>query len=182
MKLRTILLLLTLLAAAPAAQAQRPLCIVNGRPYDGDALREIPSSEIERIEELPADERTVARYGPRANNGVVLVTLRYDTPARFAADTLSFAEYIARQVRWDDSDPVARVVYRFEVDTAGRVVLGDLLESTDGRLRRKVERAVEQAPRWEPASREGRPVATQHVLRLQLPEGRTYRERAVLLY
>ena len=124
-----------------------PVYIVNGERYEGDAFREIPPAEIERMEQLPADEQTIERYGSDASNGVILITLKYDSKAVFTADSLSFDRYVARRIKWDATDPVARVVYRFKVQCDGSVVLTDLLESTDGRLRRKVVKAVEEAPR-----------------------------------
>ncbi|MDE6865117.1 MAG: TonB-dependent receptor plug domain-containing protein, partial [Alistipes sp.] len=63
------------------ARAQQPLYIVNGVPTT-DNIAQIPPEDIERIETLPADEESIARYGEQASNGVVLVTLRYDEPAR----------------------------------------------------------------------------------------------------
>ena len=165
-----------------SAQERRPVYIVNGERYEGDAFREIPPAEIERMEQLPADEQTIERYGSDASNGVILITLKYDSKAVFTADSLSFDRYVARRIKWDATDPVARVVYRFKVQCDGSVVLTDLLESTDGRLRRKVVKAVEEAPRWSPATKDGRPVETEHVLRVQLPEGRAMPpERAVIL-
>lgn len=179
-----ILVLFLLVAVAPGgfAQQRRAVYIVNGEHYDGDPLREIPPAEIERMEQLPADEQTIARYGADASNGVILITLKYDTKARFSVDTLSFDRYVANHVEWGGTDPVARVVYRFRVESDGRVVLTDLLESTDNRLRRKVVKAVEEAPEWIPATKNGQPVATEHVLRIQLPAGRPMPpERAVIL-
>ena len=174
MNIRTILFLLVAAAVALplSAQERRPVYIVNGERYEGDAFREIPPAEIERMEQLPADEQTIERYGSDASNGVILITLKYDSKAVFTADSLSFDRYVARRIKWDATDPVARVVYRFKVQCDGSVVLTDLLESTDGRLRRKVVKAVEEAPRWSPATKDGRPVETEHVLRVQLPEGR----------
>jgi len=168
----------TLLAAA----AQRPLCIVNGKPYAGDPLREIAPADIESMEQLPADERTIALYGDRASDGVLLITLRYDTEARFTADSISFRNYIERRIAWGPDDPTARVVFRYRVLEDGSVELTDLLESTDGRLKRKVVKAVGEAPRWEPALKNGQPVVTEHVLRIQLPQGRPMPpERAVII-
>ena len=165
MNIRTLLFLLVAAAVALplSAQERRPVYIVNGERYEGDAFREIPPAEIERMEQLPADEQTIERYGSDASNGVILITLKYDSKAVFTADSLSFDRYVARRIKWDATDPVARVVYRFKVQCDGSVVLTDLLESTDGRLRRKV-------------------VETEHVLRVQLPEGRAMPpERAVIL-
>ena len=176
MNIRTILFLLVAAAVALplSAQERRPVYIVNGERYEGDAFREIPPAEIERMEQLPADEQTIERYGSDASNGVILITLKYDSKAVFTADSLSFDRYVARRIKW--------VVYRFKVQCDGSVVLTDLLESTDGRLRRKVVKAVEEAPRWSPATKDGRPVETEHVLRVQLPEGRAMPpERAVIL-
>ena len=158
MNIRTILFLLVAAAVALplSAQERRPVYIVNGERYEGDAFREIPPAEIERMEQLPADEQTIERYGSDASNGVILITLKYDSKAVFTADSLSFDRYVARRIKWDATDPVARVVYRFKVQCDGSVVLTDLLESTDGRLRRKVVKAVEEAPRWSPATKAGR--------------------------
>ena len=184
MNIRTILFLLVAAAVALplSAQERRPVYIVNGERYEGDAFREIPPAEIERMEQLPADEQTIERYGSDASNGVILIMLKYDSKAVFTADSLSFDRYVARRIKWDATDPVARVVYRFKVQCDGSVVLTDLLESTDGRLRRKVVKAVEEAPRWSPATKDGLPVETEHVLRVQLPEGRAMPpERAVIL-
>ena len=169
MNIRTILFLLVAAAVALplSAQERRPVYIVNGERYEGDAFREIPPAEIERMEQLPADEQTIERYGSDASNGVILITLKYDSKAVFTADSLSFDRYVARRIKWDATDPVARVVYRFKVQCDGSVVL---------------VKAVEEAPRWSPATKDGRPVETEHVLRVQLPEGRAMPpERAVIL-
>ena len=156
MNIRTILFLLVAAAVALplSAQERRPVYIVNGERYEGDAFREIPPAEIERMEQLPADEQTIERYGSDASNGVILITLKYDSKAVFTADSLSFDRYVARRIKWDATDPVARVVYRFKVQCDGSVVLTDLLESTDGRLRRQGRpagrdgtRAARAAPR-----------------------------------
>lgn len=71
---------------------------------------------------------------------------------------------------------------RFKVQCDGSVVLTDLLESTDGRLRRKVVKAVGRGSAVVARDKDGRPVETEHVLRVQLPEGRAMPpERAVIL-
>lgn len=99
---------------------------------------------------LPADEQTIARYGTEASNGVILITLRYDTPARFPEADGSFNDYISKQTDWDDSLPAARVVLRYKITTDGRTVPTDELEATDRRLRRRVIDAVEKHPAGSP--------------------------------
>lgn len=168
---KTILLLSILTFAGLLAAAQEPIYIVNGEVV-GD-IRNIPPGDIESTEMLPADEQAIARYGTEASNGVILITLRYDTPARFPEADGSFNDYISEQTEWDDSLPAARVVLRYKITTDGRTVPTDELEATDRRLRRRVIDAVEKAPRWQPAMRDGKPVESEGVLRVQLPEGKS---------
>ena len=157
---------------ADARVQQRPLCIVNGVPTTEEIDR-IPTANIERIETLPADEETIARYGEAASNGVILVTLRYDEPAHFEVEGVeSFGEYIARHVKWTATDPAARVIVRYTITAAGRTVVESVLESTDNRLKRRVLKAIEEAPTWRPAAKAGEPVASKGVLRIQLPAGK----------
>ena len=111
----------------------------------------------------------------------MLITLRYDEPARFQADT-TFGSYIARQVRWDDDEPVARVVLRYTITPEGTIRIDDTLESTDNRLKRRVVKAVEEAPRWLPAQKNGKAIASQGILSIQLPEGRPMPRRVELVY
>lgn len=157
-------------AAILSVAAQQPLYLVNGTPADD--IASIPPDDIELVEELPADEETIARFGPRASNGVILITLRYDEPARFEADSLSFGNYIACRVRWEAHEPAARVVLRYRITAEGQTIVEDELESTDNRLKRRVLKAVEEAPRWRPARKNGRAVESEGVLRIQLPEGK----------
>ena len=166
---RLLLLLSLLLAAAHDAAAQEPLYLVNGREVE--EIGSIPPDDVESIEMLRADEETIARYGEKAFNGVMVVTLRYDSPARFTAAE-SFDAYIASQVKWSDDETAARVVLRYTVNTDGRAEVSAELESTDSRLRRRVLKAVEEAPLWAPATKHGAPVASEGVLRIQLPEGK----------
>ena len=75
-------------------------------------------------------------------------------------------------MRWDASEPAARVVLRYKVTPEGDTVVHQELESTDKRLKRRVLKAVTEAPRWTPAQKNGRPIESEGVLRIQLPEGK----------
>lgn len=167
---RFVFLLFIAFSVVVPARGQQPLYIVNG--IERSDIRDIDPEVIEQMEELPADEFTIDRYGEKATNGVVLITLKYDTPARFTADTVSFARFVARQIKWSDSDPTARVVLRYRIAEDGSLTILETLQSTDPRLKRRVEKIVEASPRWEPARKAGKAVATEGVLRLQLPEGK----------
>ena len=152
-----------------AVVAQRPLYIVNG--VETEEIESIPPDDIENIESLPADEETIARYGEKAANGVILISLRYDKPAVFEAGT-TFDEYIAGQVKWDDDEPAARIILRYTVTPEGKAVLAQELESTDNRLKRRVLKALSEAPHWHPAQKNGVAVASEGVLHIQLPKGK----------
>lgn len=168
--MKRYLFLFILAAASFRGFAQLPLYIVNGKPTD--EIASIPPEDIEQVEMLPADEESIARYGQRAAYGVMLITLRYDEPARFEADSVSFGSYIARQIHWDQSEPAARVVLRYKITSDGETLIDSELESTDNRLKRRVLKAVEEAPHWQPALKSGTPVESEGVLRIQLPEGK----------
>ena len=165
---RSLLLFLIILSAR-VVSAQQPLYIVNGKP--ATTIAHIDPENIEKIDELPADEETIARYGQAASNGVLLVTLRYDEPARFNSDS-TFGNYIARQVKWNADEPAARVVIRYKITPEGRTVVSKELESTDNRLKRRVLKAIAEAPVWQPARKNGVPVESEGVLRIQLPVGK----------
>lgn len=151
------------------AQSSGPLYIVNGREMSD--VKHIPQSDIESIEPLEVNDESIARYGNRASNGIIIVTLKYDRYAEFQGGK-SFQKYIASQVKWPSHEPAARVILRYRVGTDGSVEVGDVIESTDNRLRRKVLAAVAAAPKWSPASRNGVPVTSDHVLDIRLPAGK----------
>ncbi len=159
-------------------QQHHPLYIVNGKP--SEEIHTIPPQDIEHVEELPADEQTIARYGTKAAYGVLLITLRYDEPAQFPADSL-FSNYIARQVKWDDTEPAARVILRYKIQPDGQLTIDKELESTDSRLKRRVLKAVAEAPKWRPAQKKGKPVESEGVLHIQLPAGKQIQRLPVIV-
>ena len=178
------LLFLSLSAPDATAQSRKrlPLYIVNGERMSEEQVKGIHPKDIEDNHLLPADEQTIERYGHEAANGVVVITLRYDTPARFEIDgqTTNYSNYIADRVKWDDTDPVARIIISFKVKADGTVSDNDVLEATDKRLLRRIEKAMAEAPRWRPALKDGKGVETTHLLKVTLPKGRTMpRERVV---
>lgn len=177
-------LFLALSAPDAAAQSRKrmPLYIVNGERMTEEQVKDIHPKDIEDNHLLPADEQTIERYGHEAANGVVVITLRYDTPARFEVDgqVTNYSNYIADRVKWDETDPVARIIISFKVKADGSVADNDVLEATDKRLLRRIEKAMAEAPRWQPALKQGKGVETTHLLKVTLPKGRTMpRERVV---
>ena len=151
------------------AQAQAPLYIVNG--VEMESVKHIPEQNIEHIDHLPANEATVARYGEKANNGVIVVTLRYDKEARFTGNK-PLADYVAERVKWPDNYGVARYVARYTIEADGSFRLGTELESTDHQLRKRVLKVLQSLPAWHPATKQGKAVESEYVLAVQLPRGK----------
>ena len=171
MRIATILVtaMATFGSLLSVARTSTPIYIVNGREMSD--VKHIPQSDIESIEQLEINDESIARYGTRASNGVIVITLKYDKYASFEGGK-SFEKYIASQVKWGSNEPAARVILRYTVGTDGKVTIGNTIEATDNRLRRKVVAAVVNAPTWTPASRNGVAVESEHVLDIRLPEGK----------
>ena len=146
-----------------------PLYIVNG--VEMESVKHIPEANIEHIDHLPANEESVAKYGERANNGVIIVTLRYDREAEFTGGK-SLAEYVAERVKWSEHWGVAQFVARYTIGADGSFRLGDVLQSTDHQFRQRVLRALQNLPAWQPATKQGKAVESDYVLFVQLPKGK----------
>ena len=115
---------------------------------------------------------------------MVVITLSYDTEASFTLNgkPQSYSNYIAEQVKWNEPNPAARVIISFTVNPDGTVSERNVLEATDRRLLKRIRKAMAEAPRWQPALKDGKGVSTQHVLRITLPKGRTpYRAGVVII-
>lgn len=177
-----VAMLLTETATAQIFTPQLPIYIVNGQRMSEEQVREIEPEDILTNTLLPADEQTIEKYGPDASNGVIVISLRYDTPARFEVDgePTSFSNYIAQQIKWGEMDPIAQVVMELTVGADGRAVESEVLDSSDRRLLNRVRNAIEEAPLWVAAKKDGQGVQTKHILRVTLPIGSTMpRERVI---
>ena len=149
--------------------AQKPLYIVNG--VEMESVKHIPEENIEHIDHLAANEESVAKYGERANNGVIIVTLRYDKEAQFTGDK-PLADYVGKRVKWPENYGVARFVARYTIGADGSFQLGSILESTDHQLRKRVLKVLQSLPKWQPATKQGKAVESEYVLAIQLPKGK----------
>ena len=166
--MRLLLLIFAGLFTTVSLSAHGPLYVVNGVAVE--SIEGIAQSDIETIETLPADEETIAKWGIEASEGVVLVTLRYDSPARFSTEGYSnFTDYLAHTVRWSDMHPAERVSLRVKVDVEGRATVTEVLDATSRQFLRCVERAIAKAPLWSPAMRDGEAVESLHLVNLKLP-------------
>ena len=161
-----------------------PIYIVNGERMDEDDVKAIHPEDIVSNELLTVDEKLIEKYGHDAANGVIVITLRYDTPAYFEenGEPTNFSQYIAERIKWKEIDGIARVVMSFTVDGDGVVKEKDVLESSDRRLLARIRKELEEAPRWVSAKKDGKGIETDHVLRITLPIGSTMpRERVILI-
>ena len=177
--LRRAITILAMLCAIEA-YAYKPLYVVNGVVVD--SIEHIPHENIERIDNLPADEQSIAQWGLGASEGVILVTLRYDTEARFSHNGYNnFTDYLASTVRWEDTMSAERVSLRIVVDTSGKAVISEVISSSSKQFLKRVMKAIDQAPLWTPAQRDGVSVESLHLVNLQLPKGKSMpREMGVI--
>ncbi len=180
--MRHLLLVITLiLGTAFTLSARGPMYVVNGTIVE--SIDHIAQEDIERIYHLPADDETIAKWGLEASEGVILVTLRYDTPAEFRSGAIdNFTTYLAKSVRWSDKMDAARVSLRITVDASGRATISKVLQATSRQFLKRVKDAIERAPAWSPAMRDGVAVESTHLINLLLPEGEQLPvERGVIL-
>ena len=177
--LRRAITILAMLCAIEA-YAYKPLYVVNGVVVD--SIEHIPHENIERIDNLPADEQSIAQWGLGASEGVILVTLLYDTEARFSHNGYNnFTDYLASTVRWEDTMSAERVSLRIVVDTSGKAVISEVISSSSKQFLKRVMKAIDQAPLWTPAQRDGVSVESLHLVNLQLPKGKSMpREMGVI--
>lgn len=151
--------------------ARGPLYVVNGSRVEG--IEHIEQANIERIDVLPATEETIEKWGIEASEGVIMVTLKYDTPAYFAAEGYNnFTTYLQHTVKWDKNMPAERVSLRLTIDSEGRVTIAKVLQSTSRQYQKRVERAIAQAPCWTPATKSGKAVESTQLVNLLMPEGK----------
>ena len=136
-----------------------------------ESVKHIPEKNIEHIDHLAANEESVAKYGERANNGVIIVTLRYDKEAKFTGGK-SLADYIGERVKWPENYGVARFVARYTIEADGSFRLGTILQSTDHQFRKRVLKVLQSLPKLEPATKQGKAVESEYVLAVQLPKGK----------
>ncbi len=136
-----------------------------------ESVKNIPERNIEHIDHLAANEETVAKYGERANNGVIIVTLCYDKEAKFMGEK-PLADYVAERMKWNESWGVARYVARYTIEADGSFCLGTELESTDRQFRKRVLKVLQSLPAWQPATKQGKAVESEYILSVQLPRGK----------
>lgn len=179
--LRHFAIVVVALATTLTATAREPLYVVNGEVVA--TIEGIPHEDIESIDVLPANEDTIAIWGLEASEGVILVKLRYDTPACFSAEGhTNFTDYLASKVKWNENMPAERVSLRLSIGIDGRATINEVLQTTSRQFLKRVEKAIATSPLWSSATRDGRAVESIVLVNLQLPEGKELPvERAVII-
>ena len=168
--MRIIATLLALLTAS-ALWAQHPLYVVNGNIVE--SIEHIPQEDIESIDVLPADEETIAEWGLAASEGVIIVRLKYDSPATFNVEGYSnFTTYLAQHIKWSNNMPAERASLRLCITEDGAIEIVEVLDTTSRQFLKRVTKAIESAPRWQPAMRDGKAIESLQLVNIQLPLGK----------
>lgn len=151
--------------------ARGPLYVLNGVRVE--SIEGVEQTNIERIDVLPATEETIEKWGIEASEGVIMVTLKYDTPALFDAEGFNnFTTYLQHKVKWDKNIPAERVSLRLTIDSEGRATIAKVLQSTSRQYQKRVERAIALSPCWTPATKNGKAVESTQLVNLLLPVGK----------
>ena len=138
--MRTLTTLLALLMST-SLWAQQPLYVVNGRVVE--SIDGIPQSDIESINVLPADEETIAEWGLAASEGVIVVRLKFDTPATVAAEGYNnFTAYLAKQIKWEENMPAERASLRLNITEEGSIEVVEVLDTTSRQFLKRVTKAI----------------------------------------
>ena len=168
--MRTLATLLAILWAT-ALWAQQPLYVVNGRVVE--SIEGIPHDDIESIDVLPADEDTIAEWGLAASEGVIVVRLKFDTPATFSAEGFNnFTSYLAKHIKWKENMPAERASLRLNITEEGSIEVVEVLDTTSRQFLKRVTEAINSAPRWQPAMRDSKPIESLQLVNIQLPLGK----------
>lgn len=164
-----IFIVLSMIVLPTSASLQEPIYIVNG--VEWESIKDIPVENIESTDDLPINDQLIAKYGVRANNGVMIITLKHEKYASFQ-DGASFSEYIASRVEWGDDEVAANIILRYIIKANGELEIDKELSSTDSRFKRRVLKVIAEAPKWTPAMKNGEPIDSEGVLNILLPKGK----------
>ena len=141
-------------------------------PFDFATLRSVAAHSRICVT-LPADDSTIAEWGSAAHEGVIIVTLRYDTPASFNAEGFdNFTLYLANEIKWSESMPAERASLRINVTEEGTVEIVEVLDTTSRQFLKRVTKTIASAPRWQPAMRDGKAIESLQLVNIQLPIGK----------
>ncbi|MFR9661298.1 MAG: TonB-dependent receptor [Rikenellaceae bacterium] len=169
---------LIIIASAEIASAE-PLYFVGGERVS--EIRSIEQSNILSLRHLEPSEAVIAEYGLEAAEGVVLIELHQDSEPIFSAEQ-SFRDYIESTIAWRESDPAARVVAKLIIAEDGSASISEIMESTDSRLRRRVIKAIEESPKWQPATKGDKPIESQTTVCVELPKGKKIAAEKILTW
>ena len=68
--------------------------------------------------------------------------------------------------------PAERASLRIAIAEDGTATIAEILSTTSRQFLKRVTKAIDTAPRWQPAMRDGRPVKTLELVNIQLPVGK----------
>ncbi|MFR9649661.1 MAG: TonB-dependent receptor [Rikenellaceae bacterium] len=167
------------MVSASVAYAASPMYIVNGEPRE--SIDNIPHEQIASFQELEVDESLIAKYGLDASKGVIFVELKYDVPAQLSTGE-SLYRLLVNGVKWSVDEGVQSVSFRYKVSASGEFILGEFLNSTSARFKRRVISQLSKMPQWRPAQKRGEGVEWDGVVTLTLPEGMSVPIQKHLIY
>ncbi|MFI3293360.1 MAG: hypothetical protein SNG27_06940 [Rikenellaceae bacterium] len=147
-----------------------PLFIVNGLEVEKSEFESLSPEILDSITVLKDVESTKA-YGSRGDYGVIVVTLKCDTPPIFSED-MKFRKYLYENIKWSDKEylATARLKYRLKADGSMKLIE---IDSDNKRFKKRVLKAFEAAPKWlSPAMNMGEAIEIECMEYISLPISR----------
>ncbi len=155
------------------------LILLDGHEISEEELRSLDKTNIDKIDLLKG-ENAVARYGERAKNGALLLTMTKDSESSSAEVMPRFAEqnsispfrrWVQERIRYPEEalkrGAEGHVVVQFTVNKNGKIRDLTVLESPDEALSKEVIRVIASSPRWTPGMTAGKPQSVRMTLPLE---------------
>ncbi len=157
-----------------------PLFIIDGKEISKDEMSKISPASIESINVLK-DKSAVTRYGQKAKNGVVEITLKsgadlktdtipdkvftkVENEAEFPGGKPAWIKYIVTKIQANQDTLTEKdfgtCVVKFIVDKDGSITNVEATTMKDTKLGMIAVNAIKTGPKWIPATQNNRTVAS----------------------
>ncbi len=156
-----------------------PLFIVNGKEVSKSVFENLSPEILDNITVLK-DVESTKQYGTRGDNGVIVVTLKCDTPPIFSTDK-TFKQYLHENIKWSDKEYLAKAYIKFTLKADGSTELIEI-DSDNNRFKRRVLKTFESAPKWlSPAMNMGKGVEVEYMEYINLPKNKISQNKSNII-
>ncbi len=162
---------------------EQPLFFIDGVEAPYSVLKAIDPSKIQSIDVLK-EAASIAKYGERGRNGVVLLTLKKPShdpdepflkveqmPTFQGGDLNAFRVWVQQQLIYPaaaaQANEQGRVIVQFVVERDGSLSNITVVRNPSQVLTDEALRVVRMSPKWAPGKQEGKAVRVKYVLPIE---------------